>query len=143
MITDNIVGLYYEAISPNVQAQILRDLLVLSSEFDGDFVVNDTKGMVTPQLLDDLNLSTSASPPSLAIRYKTGDKWPEVPMGIEVVDRDLQPQTAPANIDGTERVGYYLKPQGRDGASLTERYLNRSYPRGRGIVDPFIVLMWG
>jgi hypothetical protein len=143
VITDNIVGLYYETISSNVQAQILRDLLVLSAEFDGDFVVNDTQGMVPKELLEDLHLSTTSSPPSLAVRYKTGEEWPKVPMGIEVVDRDLQPKTAPANIDTSEHVGYYLKPQGRDGASLTERYLNRSYPRGRGIVDPFIVLMWG
>ena len=143
MPTSNVVGLYYDTYGPNVQVQILRDLLALEVEFDGDFDVYDDKGMVPPQLLEDLHLTKSGSPPTLAIRYRVGDEWPKVPQGIEIVDRDLHQENAPANLDTSQHVGYYLRPQGRDGASLTERYLSRAYPRGSGVTDTMLLLLWG
>jgi len=138
----NIVGLYYEAYNPDVQIQILRDLIALSAEFGPDFSVNDRGGMVPKEMLEDLHLRTDNSPPDLAIRYKVGDTWPKVPTGIEIVDRNLTPDVSRIVLEQDAGDPNYLKPQGREGANLTERYLNRTYPRGKGIVDPIVMLLW-
>jgi hypothetical protein len=138
-----IVGLYYDAYDQSIQAQILRDLLTLSVQF-GAFSVNDTGGMVPKAMLEDLGLTKDGGPPELCIRYKTGEDWPETPRKVETVDRDLNPGTAEIRLhDQENNPGYYLRPQGRDGANLTDRYLNRSAPTGQGIASPLIMLLWG
>lgn len=140
--SNNVVGLYYEAYNPDVQIQVLRDLMALSSQFGPDFSVNDTKGLVPKEMLEDLQLKADNSPPDLAIRYKVGDSWPKVPTGIEVVDRNLTPDVNNIRLEQDAGDPNYLKPQGRDGANLTERYLSRSYPRGKGVSDPIVMLLW-
>ena len=136
------VGLFYDAYSPDLQVQILRDLVLLDLEFDGAFTVYDDKGLVPKEVFDSLNIRKDGSPPELAVRYKVGEAWPKVPRGVEVVDRDLTPKQSESNIDPNVKPGYYLREQGRTGSSLTERYLSRSAPRGKGVVDNLVLLLW-
>jgi hypothetical protein len=59
------------------------------------------------------------------------------------VRRDLEIKVTEGNLDPNPKVGYYLREQGRDGASLTELYLNRTAPRGNGLSDAYVVYLWG
>lgn len=137
----SVVGLIYGEMNEDVKAQITRDLIILNADWDFDLV--DPAGKLDIGLLDMLNIKTTVELPTIYLVYKTGEKWPDSPLGVQRVERDMCPSNANTGLDPSERVGYYLKPQGRDGANLTERYLHRSYPRGRGIVDPFVLMLWG
>lgn len=135
------VGIIYDEMTEDVKAQITRDLIILNAEWDFDLV--DPAGKLDISILDMLGLKTTVELPSIYVVYKTGDEWPPSPLGVERVERDMCPSDGSPRLDPNAHVGYHLKPQGRDGASLTERYLHRSYPRGRGIVDPFVLMLWG
>ncbi len=135
------VGLIYDQMNLDVQTQIVRDLLVLAGDFKFD--VFDQQQQFDTNLLKQLELKSTEIPPSLYIVYKTGETWPKSPAGITTVQRDMCPPQEKMSLDPNPKIGYYLNPQGRDGANLTERYLNRSYPRGNGVVNPLITLLWG
>ena len=137
----NCVGIVYDELNSTVEVQIVRDLLVLGGQWD--IAVNDLGGKVDPKLFSEMGIPQVTSPIELCIVYKFGKDWPEHPEGVETVERDLHVSDVEVGLDPEVKIGYYLKPQGRDGANLTERYLNRSYPRGRGIIDPLVTMMWG
>lgn len=140
------VKLFYDTLDSQVQAQIVRDLLVMGGEWEMGISMKDVpeadKNALMP-FLEELGIPESFGNPELYIVYKTGDDWPPHPTDCPVVERDLSPGESDISLDGEARIGYFLKPQGRDGANLTERYLNRSYPKGRGYVDPILLSIWG
>ena len=134
----NVVSLIYDVLNSQVQGQIVRDLLALKSY---DPFVN-TKDIELYGLLDALGIAKTDQPPSLKIIYRVTN-WPApMPTGT-LVKRDLKPSPLETKIDPNPQIGYYLTEQGRSGANLTERYLNKNAPRGRGIVDPMILQVWG
>lgn len=138
----NSVGIVYDEMTDSVEAQITRDFLLLSGEFS-DLAYFDQKGEVSKEIMDQLGIPKTEIPPILYVVYKTGDEWPSTDHTIERVERDLKPDVQGPKLYGDPKVGYFLKPQGRPGANLTERYMNRSYPRGKGVVNPLMLLMWG
>lgn len=138
----NSVGIVYDKMNDNVEAQVTRDFLLLSGEFT-DLAYFDPKGEVSAEIMYELGIPKTEVPPILYVVYKTGDEWPSTDPSIQRVERDLKPEVNGPRLDTEPRIGYFIKPQGRSGANLTERYLNRSYPRGRGVVDPMMLLMWG
>ena len=140
------IGIAYDQMNESVYAQIVRDFLCLASEFPG-LKYSDPAGQMNKSIMEDLGID-NAGPndvPTLNIVYKVGTEYPEYDERIRTVRRDLCPHdTAPSLTQNDDnKVGYYLKPQGRAGANLTERYLNRSYPKGRGVTNPLVLMMWG
>lgn len=138
----NSVGIVYDKMNDNVEAQVTRDFLLLSGEFTG-LAYFDPKGEVSAEIMYELGIPKTEVPPILYVVYKTGDEWPSTDPSIQRVERDLKPEVNGPRLNPEPRIGYFLKPQGRSGANLTERYLNRSYPRGRGVIDPLMLLIWG
>ena len=140
----NIVAVVKDEMNENVKTQIARDFIVLSCEFT-DIAYLDKKALVDTSLMNELGVPAAdlGAKPSMYIVYKSGDVWPEVPADVVKVERDLKPADVGTTLDPSVRVGYYLKEQGRTGPSMTERYLGRAYPRGRGFVDHLMLNMWG
>jgi hypothetical protein len=136
-----LVGIYYTDYSSDLAAQITRDLLALSGEFK--ICVLDPGKKFDVSLLNNLGISlVETGEPDLAVAYKLKDTWPEVPQGVTVVERNLKPDEDKIGLSQENKIGYYVKKQGRDGPNLTERYLNRAYPKGRGFVDPSMYWMY-
>jgi hypothetical protein len=137
----NVVGIVADKVNEDVKAQVVRDLIILSAQWD--LVVNADPEFADDRMLEKLGIDRSDAPPTIMVIYKAGDKWPETELDCPVVKRDLKPAASAGRLDGDPHVGYYLRPQGRDGANLTEMYLNRAYPKGKGVVNPMISLIWG
>ncbi len=135
------VGLVYDVMDSTIELQILRDVLMLKTEFN--IAVNDLGRKVSPGLLDEAEIAQTDAPPVLNLVYKVIEEWPYYDPNIQVVKRDLQVKTCSPRLDHKPRPGYYLREQGRDGANLTELYLHRTAPRGNGLSDALVVLMWG
>ena len=131
-------------IRDSILAQVTRDLMVLSLEFY--ISINDPDSLVPKTLLTELGIDVVDQEPDLWLVYKLGDVWPEPPQtedSAKQVKRDLKPTSIDLKLDGNGQVGYYLKPQGRDGPNRTEMFLNRAHPMGRGNMNPLITLFWG
>jgi hypothetical protein len=137
----NVVGLLYDKMTDNVEIQVLRDLMILMGDYPA-LLVNDGPGKMDPSMLAELGISSTDEDPQLIINYKVGSRFLPVDNNVDVVERDLNPINDSPQLDGHGRPGFYLRPQGRDGANLTELYLNRSHPRGHGITDPLAILLW-
>jgi hypothetical protein len=133
-----VVGIVYDRMTESVKAQVLRDFLRLTGEFQVSY--SDQKGLMETSIFDILNVTKASegSPIALFIVYKTGEEWPESPLEVPRIERDLCPPDGSPSLSGEPRVGYFIKPQGRTGANLTLRYLNRAYPRGRGLLQPWL-----
>jgi hypothetical protein len=134
------VAVVYDCMNSQVELQILRDFSILAHDYPVALV--DPKRQVNTALMDEAGINITLDPPVLCIVYRTGEEWPEPLPGIPRVARDLKPTTLKSPIDPNPKVGYYLRPQGRDGANLTEVYLNRAHPRGNGVTDALLLLMW-
>jgi len=135
------VGIVYEKMDSSIELQVLRDLTTLAAKWP--IAVNDKGGDLNLELLRLSGIELTRDDPVLYIAYKTGDEWPYTPTDVQSVRRDLQIPEATLRLDPNAQVGYYLRPQGRDGANLTELYLNRTAPRGNGLSDAMVVLLWG
>lgn len=140
-MTINSVGIQYDKMTSDVEVQVLRDLMILQETFK-DVWVNDPAGQMDDQMLARIGVSRTTDPPALIINYKVGDTFLPTDPNMEVVERDLNPPRGGPMLDGDERMGYYLRPQGRDCTNFTEMYLNRAYPRGNGVTDPLVVYLW-
>lgn len=136
-----VVGLVYDVMDSTIEIQALRDLILLSA--DMDIKVNDYGRKIEPELLQEAGLETTDAQPVLNIVYKVGDEWPYYDPDIQIVKRDLQAKDCAPRLDPRPRPGYFLREQGRPGANLTELYLNRTAPRGNGLSDALVVLLWG
>lgn len=135
------VGILYDQMTDTVELQVLRDLMVLKGTWP-DVWVNDPANQMDEQLLDQIGVSKTKDQPVIVISYKVGPNFVNINPGRTVVERDLSPEDGTQHLDSEPRPGFYLRPQGRDGANLTDLYLNRSHPRGTGIVDPLVVYLW-
>lgn len=137
----NVVGFAFTEFNDNVRTQLVRDMLILLGTWQ--FKVSDPQAVLTDSLLSHLGLERTTDKPTILLVYKTTQVWPKTPYSTPSVRRDLQPSDVEIGLDPTPAVGYYLKEQGRDGANRTEQYLNRMHPKGKGIVNPLVQLMWG
>lgn len=135
------VGLVYDVMDSTIELQILRDLMTLKAEFP--IAVNDMGRRISPGLLEEAEIDETSDPPVLNLVYKVGPEWPYFDPDLQAVKRDLQVKECAPRLDPTPKPGYYLREQGRPGANLTELYLNRSAPRGNGLADALVVLLWG
>jgi len=136
-----ILGIYYDKLTSSIAAQIVRDLLAVSREYE--FSVLDTGGKFEKSLLQELGIPfAETGKPELAVVYKEGEAWPAYPEDTTLVKRDLMISKKKQTLSTENKIGYFLKPQGRVGPNLTERYLNRAYPKGKGFIDPALYWMY-
>jgi hypothetical protein len=133
------VSFLYDEITSQVQSQITRDLMALQDNWD--IQVNE-EGTDLDSLFDALGIPKVENAPELVILYRVKD-WLPTPPGVTVFKRDLKPSILDTKVDPNPKIGYFLNPQGRDIAPITERYLNRVAPKARGVVDPQVLLLWG
>lgn len=136
-----VVGVVYEEFDDRIQLQVLRDLWVLTRQWP--IAINDYQGRISDELLRLSNVETTDEPASLNLVYKVGPEWPYADPDVQQVRRDLELKVKETRLNPNAEVGYYLREQGRDGANLTELYLNRTAPRGNGLSDAMVVLLWG
>jgi hypothetical protein len=106
-----------------------------------DLAIN-SKDATVISIAQALDIEISNQRPELFIVYRV-EAWPKIPLNVKCVKRDLKVSKADIGIDPNPKIGYFLGEQGRNGANMTERYLNRNAPRGKGLADPMIVLVWG
>ena len=136
----NVIGILFDELGSQIQCQIVRDLMILKGKWE-DIELN-SQDLTTISIAQSLDIPITSQPPIMYIVYRVKD-WPRVPAGVKRVNRDLKVTEADIGLDPNPKIGYYLPQQGRDGANLTERYLNRNAPRGKGLVDPMLMLIWG
>jgi hypothetical protein len=127
--------------TPEVEAQLVRDLMLLSGRWDVALI--DEKHEFSDEILNLLELHRAAGKPDFCLLYKTTDEWPEAPDGCPVFERDLCPTEEDKRIHLDPKVGFYLRPQGKGVTNRTEFYLNRARPRGQGVVNPLVTLLFG
>lgn len=126
--------------NPDFKAQVIRDLLLLMPEWD--LAVSSSSNLPV-DILYALKLEMKDTKADLSLVYKTKIDG-EYPAGEgTVIKRDLTLTPEKGNLSLAEHPGYYLKPQGRFGPSLTQQYLNRAYPKGRGVSNMLLKLTWG
>jgi hypothetical protein len=143
-----VMGLLWDHWTPQVQAQVVKDLIAIKDQpkvsslavyYEGD----------DPQVNSILNALQVARCPAKAlaglwILYQTGVHPLEAPEhAAEVVERDMQIRSADADVlDTGEHSGFYLAPQGRNISPTLD--LNRPMPAwypGGPTAD--LVWLWG
>jgi hypothetical protein len=138
----NVIKLLTDDVNSNdFKAQVIRDLLLLMPEWD---LVVSASSNVPQDIIYGLGLALVEEKAGLSLVYRTkadGD-YPEGGEG-KVVKRDLTLVPSQGGLSVGDHPGYYLKPQGRFGPSFTQQYLNRAYPKGRGVSNMLLKLTWG
>ena len=138
----HVVTFACDQYTENVEVQLTRDLMILLGEWD--LALWDPKKVFSESILQQLGIRRAGgSNIALCISYKTGDEWPETPTDVPVVERDLKPNDRGGMLDSREHVGFYLTPQGKGVTNRAEFYLNRAHPRGKGVANPLVTLLWG
>lgn len=128
------IALVYDELNSQVQGQIVQDLIALQNYNP----IVSTKDIELFSLLEALNVPHSDNVADLTVVYCVR-AWPTpMPKG-NVVKRDLRVKEYKGRIDTKPQNGYPLKEQGRPRSNLTQQYLNRNAPRGKGIANPFLV----
>lgn len=147
-MTPKVVGLVWDYYTPQVEAQITRDLIALKGLPSGRnlMVCYETEEPAITKVLNSLQVLRSPALPlaKLWIVYQTGPDEVEAPEHAEdVIERDLQVHVADADVlDTGDHTGYYLKPQGRIVAPTIS--LNRPMPQHQpASTDPMVIYLWG
>lgn len=143
-----VMGLEWDNYTPQVQAQIVKDLIAIRDQPNcRNLVVYYEKD--EPELAGMLRALNIKRTPSkvlagLWVLYQTGPNELEAPEHAkEVVVRDMQVHGVDPNIlDTNEQAGFYLAPQGRNISPTLD--LNRPMPNWYpGGPTPDIVWLWG
>ena len=137
-----IVQIIYDKLTNDTKAQIVRDLLVLRGECKIELNPKGLESILST--IEMLNINLVKKKAGFLIVYKYGDAWPEFDESIKHVERDMKPEKMDNNLDLNEHVVYVPDNRGvRNGVNLTELYLNRNYPRGKGVTNPWVPLILG
>ena len=137
----HVITFVCDEYTDNVQAQLVRDIMLLQRTWD--IALWDPKSLVPDSLLEKLNVQRAGGTVALCINYKTGKDWPDVPTGVPVVERDMAPEDMSSDLLLDPLSGPTLAPQGKGTINRTEYYLNRAYPKGQGVVNPYVTMQWG
>lgn len=144
-MSNQTIGLLWDAYTPAVEGQITRDLIALKANGASNLIaVCPIKSTEVDRLLKALDVSKSPveALATLWITYRTQSDPVEAPEhATQVIERNLFVDTSDPNIDPNGRPGYYLEPQGRGIAP--SRNLNAPAPGNYGVTDPAIILLWG
>lgn len=153
------ICLLYDKYTPQVEAQILKDFIalttcvagqddqyvVISDRIDSEKVLSSLGvQLITFETASESDLKSV----SIILRYKVGDFYPEVPdvlyekATFVTVDRDLKVRTVNQPIDVDVKPNPTLKEQGRPYVSPIDR-LRSVRPNGPIFPDPAVVFLWG
>lgn len=148
MRTPYTIGIVYDHWTPQVQTQVIKDLIAIMNQPNArdlrvycestDPALDMTIGSVGAQRAPLKALAT------LWIVYQTGNEVLEVPEHAEeIIERDLRIGVAdPDILDTDEKSGFYLAPQGRNIAPTLD--INRPMPAHQpGGTDPMVIWLWG
>ena len=139
------VGLIYDAYTPAVEAQIARDLIAVRDAYPRDHFEVKASCSGPKRLLAALGVDlVIEGKPSLFVVYKTSEFWPEYPdeETHTVICRDLYVSSVEPSLSQGVQPGYHVPNQ--QGRPIREQNpLNRVAPKGKGVVDPAILLLWG
>lgn len=138
------VKLIFDVYTPEVEAQITRDLIAVSNLDPKEVFSVICESDVCERLVSGFNMALfSTGTPNITIVYKTSEWWPEHPdeESNTVVMRDLYRSKEEITIDPNSRPGYYLKDQSTL-LPFKDR-LAQIGPRGIGYLDPDILMTWG
>lgn len=153
------ICLLYDKYTPQVEAQILKDFIalttcvagqddqyvVISDRIDSEKVLSSLGvQLITFETASESDLKSV----SIILRYKVGDFYTEVPdvlyekATFVTVDRDLKVRTVNQPIDVDVTPNPTLKEQGRPYVSPIDR-LRSVRPNGPIFPDPAVVFLWG
>lgn len=142
-----VMGLRWDHFTPQVEGQVIRDLLAIqaqpcSRELAVYYEGTNTQLDMTLRTMG-IQRTEMAVLATLWVLYQTGTEPLEAPEHAkEVVVRDMQVRLQDANLDTGDHAGFYLAPQGRNISPTLD--LNRPMPGwypGGPTAD--LVWMWG
>lgn len=153
------ICLLYDKYTPQVEAQILKDFIALTSDIagkDDQFVVISDR-IDSEKVLSSLGVrlctfetadETALRSVSIVLRYKAESYYPEIPGVLSekaefaIVDRDMQMRSSNQVIELDEKPNPTLKEQGRPYVSPIDR-LRSVRPNGPIFPDPAVIFLWG
>ncbi len=123
-------------LSSGLEANALRDLTKIQSEL-GDFELKNTAGAAILSRM--LGVSVVEKEADFTIVYCSKPLSQETRNGLpeNTLIRDFSQKEMSVDYS-VNSAPPHLREQGRDGPSLTQIYLNRAHPKGKGIADPFV-----
>lgn len=140
-----IVGLIYDDYTPSVESQIARDLIAIRDAYPREEFEVQATSMGPQKLLQALGVAmVTEGEPSLYVVYKTTEFWPDHPNEDEntVICRDLYVSSVEPSLSQGVHPGYYVPTE--QGRPIREQNpLHKVAPRGKGIIDPAILMLWG
>jgi len=143
-----VMGLIWDHFTPQVQAQVVKDLIAIQNQPNGRnlMVYYDADVPELAGLLNSMQIKRTPAKvlAKLWVLYQTGPEQLEAPEhAAEVVERDMQIGVKdPAILNTDEQSGFYLAPQGRNISPTLD--LNRPMPGwypGGPTAD--LVWLWG
>lgn len=142
------VGILFDAYTPAVEGQLLRDLMACCSTLSrGEELIVVSESQKADTLLKTLGIRRLPIPQKARVwlLYKVGDQFPLAPDWCSSeVQRDLQIREKDPNfllqVDPDQGNGYYLPPQGR--LSPDTLSLERPAPNGYIPTDPVAFQVW-
>lgn len=140
------IGVIWDNYTSAVESQLTRDLIALKQAYPREDIACRTQNTNDPaSLLKALNIElVFEGRPDLYVVYKTGEFWPEHPdeNSHTVILRDLYVSQAEFQVSGEPSQSYHVPPyQGR--FIREQNPLYKVGPRGKGPIDPAIILLWG
>lgn len=142
-----VIGLMWDHFTPQVEGQIIRDVIAIQNqpstrELSVYYEGNEPKLESALQTLG-VNRAPSKELATLWVLYQTGPDLLVAPdHAREVVTRDLQVRLKSPNLNTDEHSGFYLAPQGRNISPTLD--LNRPMPAWYPGGPPAnIVWLWG
>lgn len=139
-------GIVFDRWTPAVEGRLTQDLIRLQNlarhKYSDVVVVCDSEEPA--RVCESLGLAIDTDPglASVWTQYKTGPKWPEIPVPAStVMQRDLYTPVKKQSMDPSGRdTGYFLPEQGRPNQNYLT--LTRPAPNGYAPVDPVLVSLW-
>ena len=153
------ICLLYDKYTPQVEAQILKDFIALTTSVagqDDQYVVIsdriDAEKVLSSLGVQLITFETASESDiksvSIVLRYKVGDYFTDIPDVVyenakyEIVDRDLKVRTVNQPMDLDVKPNPTLKEQGRPYVSPIDR-LRSVRPNGPIFPDPAVIFLWG
>lgn len=137
-------GINWDAYTPAVEGQIIRDVLALKSTCRDEMCAVVPQSEQVAKLMRTLQVKPILAPASLAklwILYQTTETQIDPPAhAVEIITRKLFQKLSKGGLNTNVRVGYYLPRMDRAGPSSS--ILTKPAPTNVGFTDPYIIQRW-
>lgn len=136
------VGLIWDTYTPQVEAQIVRDVIAMQSSTGNRpaqlriWCLPDAMRAITALGVE----AGTSEDVTLWVTYKTGEEPVDAPEdALEIIERDLYVPHKESTLDDNPHSGYYLRPQGR----IVNNKIRQLMPKHSGPTNPILVMLWG